>query len=119
MPIADGGSVQQIVPECSLHEEGAFSQIISRTVKLVFDMAEKLTLEDRLNRVATHLVGLWRFRKAGEPVRWCCTYIYDGCYYDTWPKKTPNEALDTVHRTLQQMRSADKSRPRKRKPAHQ
>jgi len=66
--------------------------------------AKKLTLEDRFDRVEEHLVGLWRFRVRGQKPKWCCTYVFDGCYYDTTGDETKDKALDNAHRNLTALR---------------
>jgi len=69
---------------------------------------KKLTLEDRFARVEKFLIGLWRFRPVEESAQWCCTFLYRGKYYDTHGKATAEQALDEVHKKLQQLRKGKK-----------
>ena len=58
-----------------------------------------MTLSTRLLRVQPVLIGLWRFHHAGwKHPQWCCTWRHRGSYYDTFPRKTPDAALDAVWR---------------------
>jgi len=62
-------------------------------------------MEEEFRLVEENLVGLWKFREHGKPVRWCCTYTVDGNYYDTSPAKTPEVALKKVWQTLRRMKA--------------
>jgi len=64
---------------------------------------EELTLDDRFARIGDYLVGLWRFRVRGQKPKWCCTYVFDGFYYDTLGDETKEAALDKVHANLKQL----------------
>ncbi len=59
-----------------------------------------LSFEGKFRRVASVLVGLWKFRVKDQPLAWCCTYVLDGMYYDTNGAPTPEAALDRVWRVL-------------------
>ena len=61
-----------------------------------------LTFEEKFEKLEGWLVGLWKFRVYGESPTWCTTYVIDGCYYDTFGKKTREEALDAMYRVLRQ-----------------
>ena len=62
----------------------------------------------KLERVMPVLIGLWRFRYKGSKPNWCCTWCYRGLYYDTYPKSTPEEALDAVYRNWQKRKRRKK-----------
>jgi len=66
--------------------------------------AKRLTLEQRFERIEEHLVGLWRFRIRGQKPKWCCTYVFDGYYYDTLGDAEKEDALDNCYRNLQQLK---------------
>lgn len=57
-------------------------------------------MKKKFNLVEEHIVGLWKFREAGKKPTWCTTYIYDGKYYDTFGKATPEAALDQMNKDL-------------------
>ena len=56
------------------------------------------SLQDRFERVSDILIGVWRFRRRGKPEGWCTTYCVNGNYYDTYPSKTIEKALDKVYK---------------------
>ena len=51
-----------------------------------------------------YIIGLWRFRVAGEPRLWCLTYAWRGRYYDTTGAKTPLDAYDQMRVGLARLR---------------
>lgn len=71
-------------------------------------MKTSMNLEKKWDRVQEWIIGIWRFRQKGKPIRWAATYCFDGCYYDIWPVKTQNMALDIVFRTIQKMKKKRK-----------
>ncbi len=54
------------------------------------------------------LIGLWKFRVAGRKPVWCTTYTYNGCYYDTLGKSTPELALQLFVKSLNKLKSKTK-----------
>ena len=58
------------------------------------------TLEKKLKKVEKNIIGLWKFRQRGKKTTWCTTFVFDGYYYDTYGKKTPEAALDAVQKEL-------------------
>ena len=56
-----------------------------------------------LKELDKYLIGLWRFREAGKPRKWCATYCFDGDYYDVGGASTPEAALEKVSKNLKRM----------------
>ncbi len=55
--------------------------------------------EKKWKRVESIIVGLWRFRNSTKiKQEWSVTWTYRGNYYDTYPKDTPEKALDALYR---------------------
>lgn len=48
--------------------------------------------------VEPFVIGLWRFRRAGEARLWCCTYSYRGRYYDAGGCATIEEVIKRLRR---------------------
>lgn len=44
----------------------------------------------------SHLVGIWKYREKGEPVKWYATIIINGEYFDI-------EGFTEVYRTLEKV----------------
>lgn len=61
-------------------------------------------MKNKFKLVEEDIVGLWKFRQAGKKPVWCTTYIYNGKYYDTYGKNTPESALDQMYKDLQKLR---------------
>lgn len=57
-------------------------------------------MSELIKKLEPWLVGMWRFRVKDELPKWCCTYVVDGHYYDTWPYDTLDGALLDVQRML-------------------
>ena len=74
-----------------------------------------MLLEKILERVSPVLIGLWRFRyhKHSQGM-WCCTWRYRGLYYDTYPRKKPEDALNAVWRNWQEVKRRKKTPVRRR-----
>lgn len=68
---------------------------------------KKTQLKKNLNKVEHELIGLWKFRVAGKVPLWCTTFAFNGCYYDTYGKKTPEAALEAMHKTLEKLRKKE------------
>ena len=60
---------------------------------LILIFMDNTTLESRFEQLREYFIGVWRFRHAGYPVKFCCTFCYDGEYFDTGDQDTPFEAL--------------------------
>jgi hypothetical protein len=61
-----------------------------------------VSLESKFERVKPVIIGLWRFTyKNHKEPKWCCTWRHRGIYYDTYPRKTPGDALDSVWKNWQ------------------
>lgn len=56
-----------------------------------------MTFEKKFNRVKKILVGLWRFRDPDKGLLWAGTWTHRAVFYDTWPQKTPEDALEIVY----------------------
>lgn len=63
-----------------------------------------MTMAERFERVSKYLVGLWRFRERREQSKWAATYFVNGKYYDIYPAKTVEKALDLVYSNIKRMR---------------
>ncbi len=50
------------------------------------------------------IIGLWRFRRAGEERSWCATYSFRGRYYDAGPRATLDKVLSEVRCGLARLR---------------
>ena len=61
----------------------------------------KVTLDELYERMKDVLVGIWRFRAWKKGSEWCCTWVLDGVYYDTYPKPTPHQAAMCAWRNYQ------------------
>jgi len=73
-------------------------------------MGERVLLGELLVKADPVIVGLWRFRRFGEKhPQWCCTWRYRGNYYDTYPRKTPEAALQAMLKNLQQVKTRRQS----------
>lgn len=62
-----------------------------------------MTIEQKIKRLEPWLVGVWRFRVKGAKKQWACTYVFDGLYYDIFPKNTLNQALDATWKGIQRI----------------
>ena len=69
-----------------------------------------MTFEEKFDRVEPILIGLWRFRTPSKKIEWAATWAYRAVFYDTYPQKTKDEALDIVWREWQKIKG------KKRKP---
>jgi len=63
-----------------------------------------ISLKDRFKRVEDVLIGVWRFRNHNKVKSWCATYQVRGNYYDTYPCKTLESALDKTFKNYKGMR---------------
>ena len=50
------------------------------------------------------IIGLWRFREAGQPRLWCATYCYRGRYYDVSGQRTLDDVIAGVRAGLRRLR---------------
>ncbi|ANQ48189.1 hypothetical protein MY04_0807 [Flammeovirga sp. MY04] len=58
------------------------------------------SLEEKLERVDDHIIGIWKFKRRGMSPKWCATYCWEGEYYDIEGKPTVEEVLDCLYREL-------------------
>lgn len=58
---------------------------------------------EQLFNVENYIVGLWKFREAGKKSTWCTTYVFEGKYYDTFGKLTPQAALVQMRKDLDKL----------------
>lgn len=73
-------------------------------------MRKKIELGELLTKATPVIIGLWRFRRLGEKTpQWCCTWRYRGNYYDTYPRKTPEAALQAMLKNWQQVKTRKRS----------
>ncbi|HEU4716191.1 MAG TPA: hypothetical protein VFU15_00070 [Bacteroidia bacterium] len=73
---------------------------------------KKETLESRIKKADEYLVGLWKFRERGKRPVWCTTFLYQGYYYDTPGKNSPEAALDAL---IEKMEKLKKKHPPEKK----
>jgi hypothetical protein len=77
-------------------------------------MGKRVLLGELLAKADPVIVGLWRFRRFGEKhPQWCCTWRYRGNYYDTYPRKTPEAALQAMLKNWQQVKTRRQSTKKK------
>jgi len=58
------------------------------------------SLKHSLKKVEKELIGLWKFRQRGKKPMWCTTFCFEGDYYDTYGKATPETALEACYQEL-------------------
>jgi len=54
------------------------------------------SIEKKLKRVESNLIGVWKFMERGKKPVWCTTFHHNGYYYDTRGKITFEDALEQV-----------------------
>lgn len=72
-------------------------------------MPKTNNLEYKINQALPVLIGLWRFHNSKwTKSQWCCTWKYKDSYYDTFPKETPEKALDALLRNWRRIDAKEK-----------
>jgi hypothetical protein len=63
---------------------------------LVGSISSNMSFEQLWKAAEPYIIGVWKYRKPGEPVRWSATYLVDGAYWDAGLSETVEEALMRV-----------------------
>jgi len=63
---------------------------------LIGDVSTSMSLEQLWKAAEPYIIGVWKYRKPGEPARWSATYLVDGAYWDAGLSDTAEEALMKV-----------------------
>lgn len=63
----------------------------------------KKSLEKQILQLDDYLIGIWKFRERGKRPVWCATFSFEGYYYDTTGKATPQGALEAVKREVEKL----------------
>ena len=63
---------------------------------LVGDISTNMSFDQLWKAAEPYIIGVWKYRKPGEPVRRSATYLVDGAYWDAGLSDTVEEALMRV-----------------------
>ena len=66
------------------------------------------TVEDKIQKMGSALLGIWRFREEKESFFWCATFVYKGYYYDVPGQKSLTKTLDIAYKKLSRLKSKKK-----------
>ena len=66
------------------------------------------TIEDKILKMGSALLGIWRFREEKERFYWCATFVYKGYYYDVPGQKSLSKTLDIAYNKLNKIKSKKK-----------
>ena len=66
------------------------------------------TVEDKILKMGSALLGLWRFREEKESFYWCATFVYKGYYYDVPGQKSITKTLDIAYLKLAKLKTKKK-----------
>jgi hypothetical protein len=65
-------------------------------------------LSDKIEKMADHLLGIWRFREEKKKFFWCITFVHDGYYYDLQGTTDMAETLDLAFKKLTKLKAKSK-----------
>lgn len=68
------------------------------------------TVEQKILKMGSALLGIWRYREAKESFFWCATFVYKGYYYDVPGQSSLTKTLDIAYRKLIRLKSKKKSK---------
>ena len=77
-------------------------------------MANESKLSENIAKVP-ELIGLWKFRQRGKKPVWCTTYCFEGNYYDTQGKATPEAAIEACSNDLKKLKKETYKRIKNKK----
>ena len=63
---------------------------------LIGDVSSSMSFEQLWQAAEPYIIGVWKYRKPGEPTQWSATYLVDGAYWDAGLSDTAKEALTKV-----------------------
>jgi len=66
-------------------------------------MVHKINIEEYLEKLGDHFVGLWSFKRYEEPSNWCVTISYKGDIWDLDDKITIQEAFEEAIKLLEKL----------------
>lgn len=62
-------------------------------------------MEGYLESLGENFVGLWRYKKYGEPSNWCVTIRYNGDSWDLDEESTIEEAFESAIKLLERLKN--------------
>lgn len=66
---------------------------------------KKLTLQEKFVRMEDCFIGVWRFHHVNKvKPQFCCTFRFNGNYYDTYGKPTVEAALDAAWKNFKEIK---------------
>jgi hypothetical protein len=68
------------------------------------------TIEEKILKMGSALLGIWRFREEKESFFWCATFVYKGYYYDVPGQQSLSRTLDIAYNKLSKLKSKKKAK---------
>ena len=65
-------------------------------------------LAAKMRSIQPYLIGLWRFKEHGLPLKWCATFSWKGEYFDVQMHDTPLDAVKAVKRKVKELKTKGK-----------